>query len=56
MEVQWEDGVVADEADKAVVKSYSPTGSAKKGSTITIYLGAPSQTPGSSDTPNDENG
>lgn len=53
VEVQLEDGVVADEA---VVKSYSPTGSAKKGSTITIYLGAPSQTPGSSDTPHDDNG
>ena len=48
-----EDGVVADEA---VVKSYSPTGSAKKGSTVTIYLVAPPQLPGSSDTPNDENG
>ena len=56
VEVQLEEGVVADEADEAVVKSYSPTGSAKKGSTITIYLGAPSQTPGSSDTPNEDNG
>ena len=53
MEEQLEDGV---EADYAVVKSYSPTGSAKKGSTSTIYLGAPSQTPGSSHTPHDDNG
>ena len=46
VEVQWENG---ERVDNAVVKSYSPNGSAKSGSTVTIVLGTASQGPGTSD-------
>ena len=46
VEVQWENG---EKVDNAVVKSYSPNGSAESGSTVTIVLGTASQGPGTSD-------
>ena len=46
VEVQWENG---EKVDNAVVKSYSPKGSAESGSTVTIVLGTASQGPGTSD-------